>query len=253
MIKMSMAIAGLTFAALLLAASGAQVQDESAFTAAQEKRLQELVRAYLLENPEVIADAAQVLRERQAAEQAARVARALQEHRDELLGDPASPVGGNPDGTVTVVEFFDYNCPHCRRVRPVLAEMLEANPDVRFVYKDFPNLADTSRFAAEAALAARRQGTDLYLAFHDALMRADSRLTEEGVIGAARQAGVDVERMRADMAAPEIEQSIGRNIRLAKAIGVDGTPTFIVGDDMLRGFQTRAQMESAVERARPVR
>jgi len=162
-----------------------------------------------------------------------------------------SPVGGNAEGSVTVVEFFDYNCPYCRRAEPVLAELLTKNPDVRLVYKEFPTLADSSRFASRAALAAGRQSPELYKAFHNALMKAEGRVTEDKVVEIATAAGVNIERMRVDMADPAIAQSIDKNIELARAIGVSGTPTFVVEDAVLVGFKPLQQMESAIADARP--
>jgi protein-disulfide isomerase len=155
MIKNIIGLAGLTVGALLVSACASTAQD-ALFTAQHEERVEEIVRAYLLQNPEIITEAIHALRERQTAEEAARVAQALQEHRDELLADPMSPVGGNPEGTVTMVEFFDYNCAYCRRAGPVVAEMLERNPDVRLVYKEFPTLAPSSRFAARPSPPAVR-------------------------------------------------------------------------------------------------
>src|SRR5262249_32039032 len=154
----------------------------------------------------------QALQQRQAAEAAAKTAEALQKHRDELLSDPMSPVGGNPGGAVTVVEFFDYNCAYCRAAGPTMTELLQRNPEVRFVYKEFPPLAPTSRFAARAALAARRQSPELYTVFHNKLLEAKDRLAEDAVVEIARKAGVDVERMRADMEDPVINKSIDKNI-----------------------------------------
>jgi protein-disulfide isomerase len=197
------------------------------------------------------AKAMQALRERQAAEAAAKTAQALKEHRDELLADPMSPVVGDPNGKVTVVEFFDYNCPYCRAAGPMVTELLQKKPDVRFVYKEFQTLAASSRFAAQAALAARRQSPELYTVFHDGLMKATGRLAEDGVVQIAREAGVDVDRMRADMEDPGINKSIDGNIELARAIGVTGTPTFIIGDAILVGAKPLQQMESAIADARP--
>jgi len=211
----------------------------------------ELLRTYLLKHPEIIEEAMQALRERQAAEGTAKTAQAVREHRDELLADPMSPVVGNPDGKVTVVEFFDYNCPYCRAAGPMVTELLQSNADVRFVYKEFPTLAPSSRFAARAALAARRQNPELYTVFHDRLMRATDRLAEDGIVEIAREAGVDVDRMRADMEDPAIDKSIDGNIELARAIGVTGSPTFIIGDAMLVGVKPLQQMESAIADARP--
>jgi len=211
----------------------------------------EILRTYLLKHPEIIDEAMQALRERRAAEAAAKTAQALQEHRDALLADPMSPIAGDPDGKVTVVEFFDYNCPYCRAAGPVVNELLQKKPDIRIVYKEFPTLAPSSRFAARAALAAHRQSPEHYTVFHERLMKATDRLSEDAVVQIAREAGVDVDRMRADMEDPAINRSIDGNIELARAIGVTGTPTFIIGDAMLDGVKPLQQMESAIADARP--
>src|SRR5215468_6409568 len=243
-------LAGITAVVLLALAAVGTAQDPPS-TAQQEERIGEILRTYLLKHPEIIDEAMQALRERQPAEAAAKTAQALKEHRDELLADPTSPVGGDPNGKVTVVEFFDYNCPYCRAAVPMVTELLQGNPEVRFVYKEFPTLAASSRFAARAALAARRQRSELYTVFHDRLMKATGRLDEDGVVQIAREAGVDVDRMRADMEDPAINKSIDRNIELARAIGVTGTPTFIIGDAMLDGAKPLQQLESAIADARP--
>jgi protein-disulfide isomerase len=243
-------LVGITAVVLLALASAGTAQDSQS-TAQQEERMGEILRTYLLKHPEIVEEAMQALRERQAAEAAAKTAQALKEHRDELLADPMSPVVGDPNGRVTVVEFFDYNCPYCRAAGPMVTELLQKKPDVRIVYKDFPTLAPSSRFAARAALAARRQSPELYTAFHDALLNANGRLDEDGVVQIAREAGVDIDRMRAGMEDPAIDKSIDGNIELARAIGVSGTPTFIVGDAMLVGAKPLEQMESAIADARP--
>jgi len=249
MIEKTIGLAGITAVVLLALASAGTAQD-SPPNAQQEERMGEILRTYLLKHPEIIDEAMQALRERQAAEATAKTAQALKEHRDELLADPMSPVVGDPNGKVTVVEFFDYNCTYCRAAGPMVTELLQGNPDVRFVYKEFPTLAASSRFAAQAALAARRQSPELYTAFHDRLMKAKGPLDEGAAVQIAREAGVDVDRMRADMEDPAINKSIDGNIELARAIGVTGTPTFIVGDAMLVGAKPLQQMESAIADAR---
>ena len=250
MIEKTIGLAGIMAVALLALVSAGTAQD-SPSTAQQEDRMGEAVRAYLLKHPEIIDEAMQALRERQAAEAAAKTAQALKEHRDDLLVDPMSPVVGDSDGKVTIVEFFDYNCPYCRAAGPVVNELLQKKPDVRIVYKEFPTLAPSSRFAARAALAARHQSPELYTAFHDRLMKAKGRLDEDAVVQIAREAAVDVDRMRADMEDPAINKRIDGNIELARAIGVTGTPTFIIGDAMLVGVKPLQQMESAIADARP--
>ena len=129
--------------------------------------IREIVRDYIIENPEVVRDALQGLRKKERAESRERTKRAIAQRRDELFNDPDSPVGGNPEGDVTVVEFFDYNCPYCRRVAPTIAQILEQDPNVRIVYKEYPILGSGSVLAAQAALAAKAQAK--YHAFHAAL------------------------------------------------------------------------------------
>ena len=143
MIEKTIGLAGITAAVLLALASAVKAQD-SLSTAQQEERMGEAVRTYLLKHPEIIDEAMQALRQRQAAEAAAKTAQAVKEHRDALLADPMSPVVGDADGKVTVVEFFDYNCSYCRAAGPVVNELLQKTPDVRLVYKEFPTLAPSS-------------------------------------------------------------------------------------------------------------
>ncbi len=249
MIRKTIGLAGTTAVVLLASASAAMAED--GLTAQQEQQMREIVRTYLLEHPEIINEAIQAHQERLAAEAAAKSAQALKDHRDDLRSDPMSPVGGNPNGAVTVVEFFDYNCGYCRAAGPTVTELLKRNPQVRFVYKEFPTLAPTSRYAARAALAAHRQSLELYTQFHDTLMKSKGRLAEDAVVQIARASGIDVDRMRADMEDPAINASLDRNIALARAIGISGTPTFVIGEAMLVGVKPLQEMESAVAKARP--
>jgi protein-disulfide isomerase len=201
--------------------------------AAELDPFEQRVREYLLKNPEVIMEALQVLQERQRAAEAETFKRTIAERRDEILNDPAAPVGGNPAGDVTLVEFFDYNCPYCRRVAPTVVELEEADPGLRVVYKEFPILGPGSEFAARAALAARKQGR--YVPFHNALMHATAQVTEQTVIEIAREVGLDTERLEQDMRDPAIEEAIARNLQLANVLGITGTPSFVIGDRMVPG------------------
>jgi protein-disulfide isomerase len=172
----------------------------------------------------------------------------LKARADEILRDPDSPVGGNPLGDVTLVEFFDYNCPYCRRVAPILEEIEQADPTLRFVYKEFPILGPNSLFAAQAALAASRQGK--YIAYHKAMMRASDPVTTESAIAIAASLGLDVERLRKDMQDPEIANEIDRNLELAQALRINGTPSFVIGENVFRGALDTATLRALVERAR---
>jgi protein-disulfide isomerase len=236
----------LLLAALAVGHAIAQPGPPISSKAAELDPFEQRVREYLLKNPEVIMEAVQILQERQRAAEAENFKRTITERSDEILNDPAAPVGGNPEGDVTLVEFFDYNCPYCRRVAPTVVELEEADPDLRLVYKEFPILGPGSQFAARAALASRKQGK--YVPFHNALMQASEQVTEEIVMEIARTVGLDPEQLKADMQDPAIQEAIARNLQLADALGITGTPTFVIGDRMVPGAVELRTLQGLVAR-----
>ena len=155
-----------------------------------KEAVREIVREYLLEHPEIIEEAIRALQAKRQADQAVRTRDALVKNRVALVDHPMSPVSGNPDGDVTLVEFFDYQCGYCKRSLEPVMDLLETDPGLRVVWKDFPVLGQVSTFAALASMAAQKQGK--YLELHKALMGASERLTEESVMEIAGQAGLDV-------------------------------------------------------------
>ena len=210
--------------------------------------IEQIVRDYLIAHPEVIAEALRALEDRQQAEQRQRLAEAIRAHRDELLADPGAPVGGNAQGDVTVVEFFDYRCPHCRHMAPTVTQLVRDDSKIRRVYKELPILGPESVFAARAALAAHAQGK--YGALHEALMAASEPLTQESIMGIASRVGLDTARLRQDMESSEITARLRRNHALAQALGVRGTPALVVGDELVPGAVDLATLAQLVERAR---
>lgn len=206
------------------------------------------VRDYLVANPEVLVEAMQNLERKQRDAEQTEAQSALATHRDELLNSPESPVGGNPQGDVTLVEFFDYNCPYCRQVAPVMIKAEEDDPQLRIVYKEFPILGPNSMFAAKAGLAARRQ--NLYPQFHKAMMLVSGSADEARVVAVAEEIGLNVEQLRADMQNPAIDAEIGRNLALARALRINGTPGFVIGDEILRGATDLQTMQRLVAKAR---
>jgi protein-disulfide isomerase len=229
-------------------AQRAQVSPPMSTEPAELDPFEQRVREYLLRNPEVIMEALQILQERQRAAEAEDVRRTIAERSEEILNDPDAPVGGNPAGDVTLVEFFDYNCPYCRRVAPTVVELEEADPDLRLVYKEFPILGPGSEFAARAALASRKQGK--YVPFHNALMQASEQVTEESIMEIARTVGLDTDQLTADMQAPAIQEAIARNLRLANALGITGTPSFVIGQEIVPGAADFRTLEDLIARAR---
>ena len=206
------------------------------------------VREYLLNNPEVVAEALERLRAREVAAKELAIQSTIKARADELLRDPDSPVGGNAEGNVTLVEFFDYNCPYCRRVAPTMTQLMADDPQLRVAYKEFPILGPNSLLAAKAALAARRQ--DKYVAFHERLMDRKGTVDEKFILSAAAQTGLDVDRLKTDMKAPEIAAAIQKNIQLARALGINGTPGFVIGDQIIPGAVGLGVLKAAVKQAR---
>ncbi|MBM2577737.1 DsbA family protein [Jannaschia sp. Os4] len=228
-------------AALLLAAPAA-AQDFS------EEEIKQLALQAILENPEIVMEAVAILQARDEAEAAAAAQASLSDNRDLLERDPNAPVGGNPDGSVTVVEFFDYNCPYCRRAGDEVTALLDRDDDVRIVYREWPILGEGSVVAAQAALAAREQG--LYQEMHDALMGQSGRVDEASVMRVAGEVGLDLDRLRADMAAPEVQAHIDGSMALARQLGFSGTPSFVIGDRTAPGLVDADAMAEMVEAAR---
>ena len=213
-----------------------------------ENRIKELVLEAIRENPGIVFEAAQLFEEQQQALQAQAAAEVLDTEKATLENDPNAPVLGNPEGDVTVVEFFDYNCPYCRRVKPEMEALLAADPNVRVVYREWPILGEGSVFAARAALASRNQGK--YEEFHWAMMQLKQRAEEATIIRVAEDIGLDVAQLRRDMNAPEIEEHIQTSMRLAQSLGFSGTPSFVIGDSLAPGLIQADQMIELVDQAR---
>lgn len=230
-----------------LGMTAAAAADQAAGQRSVEE-IEKIVREYLLRDPKVILDAVERYRAKAREEQAQRSRAAVREHREEIFADPDSPVGGNPRGDVTVVEFFDYRCGYCRRFAPVLGQIMEQDPQVRVIYKELPILGEESFTAARAALAARPQGG--YHELHQALMAAEGPLSEQAIMTAARSVGLDTDRLGQDMQAPEILDAIGRNRRLAAALGIEGTPALIVGDQVVGGAVPLDDLKAMIAQSR---
>lgn len=165
-----------------------------------------------------------------------------------LLNDPVTPVLGNPKGDVAVIEFFDYTCPYCKAVEPRLEKLLKDDKNVKLVIKEFPILTPESLVAAKVALAAQKQGK--YEQYHQTLMNFKGRLTNDVIFDTAKSVGLDVERVRRDMAAPEITDEIIANFNLARGLRIFQTPAFIVGGHMLTGASADIDFPKVVAAAR---
>jgi protein-disulfide isomerase len=214
----------------------------------QVEVIENIVRQYLLEHPEVVVEAIRAYQAEQERLEVERQRQAIAKYRDELERDKNSYVGGNPHGDITMVEFFDYRCPYCKRVVPALHELQKQDKNLRVVYKEFPILGPESMLASRAAIASRHQGK--YQAYHDALMTTRGKLTKETVLQIALEVGLDVKQLTTDMEAPEVREIIERNYLLAEALGVNSTPTFVIGGKMVKGAVPVDRLKDEISKAR---
>lgn len=205
-------------------------------------------RRYLLANPDVIVEAVDLLESSRNASEANEVTANLAARRNDVFNNPASPVGGNAQGEVTLVEFFDYNCPYCRLAAPLLDQLQKDDPGLRLVYKEFPILGPGSTFAARAALASHLQGK--YLAYHQAMMTHKGAITETSTLQIAAATGLDLEKLQLDMQMPEVAAEIDANFALADALRLSGTPAFVAGDVVVRGLIDLEAMKQLIVQAR---
>lgn len=237
--------------ALALAATPALSFDMEAMTAAERNALRSEIRAYLLENPEVLMEAIAVLEERQASSQATTDAALVRANIDSLKRDGHSWVGGNPEGDVTIVEFLDYRCGFCRRAFPEVEKLVEGDGNIRIIIKELPILGPQSDLASRFAIATKlTAGDDAYKAVHDALMVFRGQFSAESLGRLATDQGLDAAEILARMESPEVSNIIVQNRTLAQAMQISGTPTFVIGNQMLRGFLPLEGMQALVEEER---
>ena len=236
-------------ASLLTTAAGADGLTD--MTDAEREAFRAEVRAYLIENPEVLIEALDVLQGRQdaAAAQAEQVA--MDANRDFIFNDPNSWVGGNPDGDITVVEFIDYRCGYCRKAYEEVASLIASDGNIRFVVKEFPILGEESVASARFAIAVRMlHGDEAYEAAHDALITLRGSPDAETLGRLAKDLGLDATPILLKMASDEVTAVIAANHAVAQQLNITGTPTFFVGDTILRGYLPEDQMRAIVEEAR---
>jgi protein-disulfide isomerase len=238
-----LAIAGLVaLVAALLAAGHATAADEPKLT---QQEIEKIVRDYLLREPEVLAEAFKRLQQRQSASAAMRSKQAIHDHRQALFADQTSPVEGNAQGKVTIVEFFDYRCVHCRSVASTIDQLLSSNASVRVVYKNFPVLGEPSILAARAAVAAQQQGG--WPKLHRAMLTFDGDFTVETLLTLGTSVGLDSAKLKTDMMSPETERALQAHLTLAAALGLDATPSFVIGDRVIRGALSPEAFQALVD------
>ena len=219
-------------------------------SADEKKAIESVIHDYLLNNPEVVVEA---IRKFQASQETARAEAARQrltELRTPLERNEGTPVVGNPDGDVTVVEFFDYRCGYCKRVHEALTDAVNSDGKVRLVLKEFPILGPDSVTVTKAALGVFYTSPDKYPAFHDALMTSRGNLDEARVMEIAVSVGLKVDAVKTAMKDPRVELEIQHNMALAQALDISGTPAFVVGNELVPGAIDRAAFDELIKNAR---
>jgi protein-disulfide isomerase len=231
-----------------LAVARPPVAAASDFTPDQTKEIEGIIGSYLKTHPEVLIDAIQAADDKLKADAKDKAGQALAANRPAVFNDPQSPIAGNPKGDVTLVEFFDYRCPYCKQVEPSLEKLIGEDHQLKFVFKEFPVLGPESEVAARVALAAKKQGK--YDAFHRAMMNTAGHIDEAVIYKVAASAGLDVDRVKQDMQSPDIEKELKANLDLGKSLDLDGTPSFIVGDTIVPGAISAADLKQLIATAR---
>ena len=216
---------------------------------AESIKIGEMVGDYIRANPQVIINAFTEGKRIQEAEQSRKAEKNISSKRAELENDAGTPFVGNPKGDVVIVKFSDYNCGYCKRVLPDIRKLLAEDKNLKFVFKDFPILGPTSTLDAKAAIAAFRIAPEKYFEFHAALLEGSIR-SEEQILAAAARLGIDSSKLREEMKKPEIQSQIQKNMALGQAVGVRGTPAFVIDGKMNRGAAGYAQMKSLIREAR---
>lgn len=204
-----------------------------AFTEPEKRSIEQIVREYLIQNPEILIEMSSELERRQAEAQQLSFKAVIARNAEAIFRGQIGIVAGNPKGDVTVVEFFDYNCPYCKRALSTISKLIETDGKIRLVLMELPIFGERSIGAARVAIAAKEQGK--YFEFHSELLKLRGQATEVTALRVAKRLGLDIKRLKQDMARPEVETVLNETNKLADILGIQTTPFFLVGDREIQG------------------
>ncbi|MBS7545973.1 DsbA family protein [Ancylobacter oerskovii] len=216
----------------------------------QRKEFESVIRDYLLKNPEVIQEAIGELQKRQAAAADEQRKQAIAKLKPQIFDSPHGVVVGNPKGDVTLVEFFDYNCGYCKRSLPDLVQLIESDPKLKVVLKEFPVLGPGSVEAAQVAVGVKLVAPEKYLAFHKALLGGRGQANKARALEAAAEAGIDRAAVEKAMTRPEVNAALQESMQIADALGIDGTPSYVAGDAVIVGAVGHDQLKGTIDAVR---
>lgn len=228
----------LTASALTLVMSAPVAMADDALSAEQQKQVEKVVHDYLVNNPEVLVEVSQALQQKQQQNIQQQAKAAISENAKELLSGTLA-VGGNPKGNVTMVEFFDYQCIHCKKMTPIIDALIKKDNNLRVVYKEFPIFGKSSEIASQVALAAAMQGK--YQQMHDALLNIDKHLDDKIVMDTAKSTGLDMVKLKKDMASKTVTDALNANRELAEKMHLMGTPAFIIASTPSGQFSDKTE------------
>ena len=221
---------------------------EETMTEARKAEIEKIVRDYLIANPEVIREALIALEKKQAAAQQSERSETIARNRDKIFNSRFQVVVGNPDGDVTLVEFFDYNCPYCKRALSDMMDLVKGDPKLRVVLKEFPVLGRGSIEAAQVAIAVAKQGK--YLEFHKKLLSQRGRADKARALEVARSLDIDMDKLKADMETDLASDTISEVYALANSLGIGGTPAYVIGDEVVEGAVGFATLKEKIDAVR---
>ncbi len=238
-------------ALLLLAAAPANVHAQS-FSPAQRGEIEAIIKNYLISHPEVLQDAVTEFEKRQSVAEAEKAKTAIKDNREKLFSSPRQVVLGNPKGDVTLVEFFDYNCGYCKRALSDMLDLLKPDSNLKVVLKEFPVLGQGSVDAAHVAVAVRMQDKDgkKYLEFHQKLLGGRGQVDKARALAVAKEVGLDMARLEKDLASAEVKSTLDESFKLAEPLGLNGTPSYVVGEEIVIGAIGLAGLREKVSTAR---
>ncbi|MGU3494084.1 DsbA family protein [Xanthobacteraceae bacterium A53D] len=217
-----------------------------AFTDQEKAEMGTVIRDYLIKNPEVLQEAIAVLEKRQGEAEAEARKQSLASIKDKVFNSPRGVVVGNPKGDVTLVEFFDYNCGYCKHALADLNALIKANPNLKVVLREFPVLGPGSVQAAQVAVAVRMVAPDKYMAFHSNLLNGRGQADRARALAAAKEAGIDVAALEKQAASPELNATLDESMQIAQTLGLNGTPSFVIGDEVIVGAVGQEKLQAAI-------
>jgi protein-disulfide isomerase len=238
--------------AMLLALAVNGAAQAQSISPSQKSEIEAIIRSYLLANPELLQEVMAEMEKRQSAAESEKARGAIKQYSEVIFNSSRQVVVGNPQGDVTMVEFFDYNCGYCKRAMVDMMDMMKSDPKLRVVLKEFPVLGQGSVEAAQVAVAVRMQDKTgkKYLDFHQKLLNGRGQVDKARALAAAKESGLDMARIEKDLASEEVKATLEESFKVAEALGLNGTPSYVIGGDIVIGAVGLQQLKAKVSNAR---